>query len=265
VADPGQLESALLNIAINARDAMPEGGRLRFGARRAALPASLGLDLPEGSDYVEISITDTGTGMPESIKERAFEPFFTTKEAGRGTGLGLSTVYGFAKQSRGGVTLDSAPGQGTTVTLYIPVADIEEAPSADSLGTEGVVSPGLSVLLVEDDPEVRTVVRTFLEALGCQVEACASGEEALLMLTPQARFDLLLTDIALGPGIRGTQLALQAQQRQPTLAVLLMSGFSEELLDADRTSPADWELLRKPYTREELAGAIARVVKRPAR
>ncbi len=269
-ADPGQLESALLNIAINARDAMPDGGLLRFAARPATLPPALAAELAQEdptamalADFIAISITDTGTGMPESVKERAFEPFFTTKEAGRGTGLGLSTVYGFARQSHGGATIDSTPGQGTTITLFIPADAQQDAPRSDPAAGGERVPPNLRVLLVEDDAEVRTVVRNFLDGFGCRVTACASGEQALAVLAQPDEFDLLLSDIALGPGMRGTQLAHQAQQRRPQLAVLLMSGYSSELLDADRDSPPGWELLRKPYGRDELAQAIVRVMQAP--
>jgi PAS domain S-box-containing protein len=264
LADAGQLESALLNIAINARDAMPEGGTLRFrGAACTALPAEVRreLDDPSAPDerFVAIAVSDTGTGMPEAVRERAFEPFFTTKEAGRGTGLGLSTVYGFVKQSKGAIAIDSAPGAGTTVTLYIPRPWAADAPAEDAAAVGEAVPEGLKVLLVEDDAEVRTVVRTFLDTLGCEVATAPNGEQALLALGPNANFDLLLTDIALGPGLRGTQLAAEAQRRFPGLAILLMSGFSAELLDADRDSPPSWELLRKPYTRSDLARAIAKV------
>lgn len=265
MADPGQLESALLNIAINARDAMPEGGTLQFRAEpKSSLPSEIRSELDDPSapedGFVAISIADTGSGMPEAVKERAFEPFFTTKAAGRGTGLGLSTVYGFVKQSKGAIAIDSAPGQGTTLTLYIPRPWNAAVPAADDGRTMHTVPPGLNVLMVEDDAEVRAVVRTFLDTLGCNVTTAISGEQALLALGPDARFDLLLTDIALGPGMRGTQLAKEAQARFPSMAILLMSGFSAELLEADRESPQSWELLRKPYTREELARAIARVV-----
>ena len=264
LADPGQLESAMLNIAINARDAMPEGGTLRFRAEAcAALPDLVGseLDDPASADdgFVAISIADTGGGMSNEVKERAFEPFFTTKEIGRGTGLGLSTVYGFVKQSRGAIAIDSSPGTGTTLTLYIPLATRAESP-ADSDAPGQNVPAGLEVLLVEDDAEVRQVVHTFLDALGCRVNSAASGEQALAMLAPDSRFQLLLTDIALGAGMRGTQLAAEAEARLPALSILLMSGYSAELLEADRDSPPGWELLRKPFTRMELAHAITRVL-----
>ena len=265
LADPGQLESALLNIAINARDAMPDGGNLRFRAEPcAALPREIRdePDAPSAPDdgFVAISISDTGGGMPDEVKERAFEPFFTTKEAGRGTGLGLSTVYGFVKQSKGAITIGSAAGVGTTLTLYIPRPRTDDAMASDDASASQAVPKGLSVLLVEDEPEVRAVVSTFLVTLGCKVTVASSGEQALLALTPDAGFDLLLTDIALGAGMRGTRLAALAQERLPAMGVLLMSGFSTELLEADRDSPPTWDLLRKPYSRDELARAIAGVV-----
>ncbi|WKB53455.1 PAS domain S-box protein [Eleftheria terrae] len=260
LADPSQLESAVLNIAINARDAMPEGGALRFSCRTLpALPLALQEDREAGpaapDGYIAIAISDTGTGMPEAVRERAFEPFFTTKEAGRGTGLGLSTVYGFARQSHGAVALDSAPGAGTTVTLYLPrVREAEPADEAE--GADHEVPAGLQVLLVEDDAEVRAVVQRFLATLRCKVTTCVTAEQALALLEPQAGFELLLTDIALGAGMRGTELARLARERLPALKVLLMSGFSSGLLD----SVPDWELLRKPYTRAELARAIGKVL-----
>jgi PAS domain S-box-containing protein len=264
LADPGQLESALLNIAINARDAMPEGGTLRFSARPLdrlsdAVRHNLDADADADAGFVALALRDDGSGMPDEVKERAFEPFFTTKEAGRGTGLGLSTVYGFAKQSKGAITIDSQPGAGTTVTLYIPCVQ-PAAPPAEPAAVAGDLPAGLQVLLVEDDAEVRAVLNNFLHGLGCTVTACASAEQALAALDDRPPFALLLSDIALGPGLRGTQLAARAQARQPGLQVLLMSGFSAELLEADRESPPSWELLRKPFGRDELAQAMLRVL-----
>jgi signal transduction histidine kinase/ActR/RegA family two-component response regulator len=264
LADPGQLEAALLNIAINARDAMPNGGLLRFRAERfAAVPAGIGeeADTPEGSGlgFVAISISDSGVGMTEEVKERAFEPFFTTKAPGRGTGLGLSTVYGFVKQSRGALRVDSAPGAGTTLTLYLPAREPVCAEQGKPVEAQAIPAD-LSVLLVEDDPEVRAVIRTFLDEFECRVTEAASGEQALLELLELSAaegVELLLTDIALGAGIRGTQLAARVSELLPGTAILLMSGFSSELLEADRDSPPTWGLLRKPCSREELAGAIA--------
>ena len=265
LADPGQLESALLNIAINARDAMRDGGRLRFSAQACkALPVEVrnNLDDPSAPEdgFVAIAVADTGSGMAEAVKQRAFGPFFTTKEAGRGTGLGLSTVYGFVRQSKGAIALDSAPGSGTTLTLYLP------RPWSSGFDDEAAVEdasappPGLKVLLVEDAAEVREVAWRFLDSLGCRVTQAASAEQALQYLGPDSDFELLLSDIALGPGMRGTRLAALARERLPRMAVLLMSGYSAELLEADRDAPQDWELLRKPYTRSELAAAIARLM-----
>jgi PAS domain S-box-containing protein len=270
LADPGQLESALLNVAINARDAMPDGGTLTFAAEPLdTLPAAARAELGDAADrspgYVALSIEDSGTGMTDAVKERAFEPFFTTKEHGRGTGLGLSTVYGFVKQSQGAVTLDSAPGEGTRITLLLPVHRAPGVPDGEG-GAEapGELPEGVRVLLVEDDAEVRRVVARFLAALDCHAVEAASAEEALRVLDASIEpFDVLLSDIALGTGMRGTELATHAQARDPSIAVLLMSGFSAELLEVDRAAPPTWELLRKPYTREELGAALARVLGAP--
>ena len=263
LADPGQLEASLLNIAINARDAMPNGGSLRFQAEAfTGLPAGIEasadpLDQP-GLGFVAISIADSGVGMSEEVKERAFEPFFTTKAPGRGTGLGLSTVYGFVKQSRGALRVDSEPGAGTTLTLYLPAQEAPAALPAEP-GQVQAIPVGLDVLLVEDDPEVRAVFRKFLDGFGCRVTEAASGDQALLELPGDVA--LLLTDIALGAGMRGTELAARVEELSPRTAILLMSGFSSELLEADRVSPPTWELLRKPCSRDELAAAIAKVVR----
>ena len=265
LADAGQLESALLNIAINARDAMPAGGTLSFSGQLChTLPPELrgdfDLSAEQPDSFIAISVSDTGAGMSDTVKERAFEPFFTTKEAGRGTGLGLSTVYGFVKQSHGAVTLTSAQGVGTTITLYIPRFAERSSEDDEAEASVGAIPAGLKVLLVEDEPEVRTVALRFLDVLGCEVTPCASAELALPHLGEGADYDLLLTDIALGPGMRGTELAREAQLRLPQMAVLLMSGFSAELLDTSQSAPLSWELLAKPYSRDELKHAITRAL-----
>lgn len=263
LADPVPLESALLNIALNARDAMPEGGTLRFHIETCdALPVTLRDEqgTVPGSGYVAISISDTGLGMADSVKERAFEPFFTTKEAGRGTGLGLSTVYGFIHQSRGAITIDSSPGRGTTIAIYLPAMRAVPAVGSEDIANESL-PPGLRVMLVEDDAEVRTVIQTFLEALQCEVVTAATARQALAIMSAEQRpFGLLLSDIALGSGMRGTRLAAEAQQRFPELAVLLMSGFPLNPKAADEGDQLRWEVLRKPYTRSDLAKAMARAL-----
>ena len=259
LADPVQLESAMLNVAINARDAMPEGGRLAFRAGACEAPVPDLAPDQAAQPFVAVAISDTGSGMSEEVRERVFEPFFTTKGAGRGTGLGMSTVHGFVKQSRGSIAVASAPGAGTTVTLYLPALDAGARAGADEAAPARLAA-GLRVLLVEDDAAVRDIAAGFLAGFGCVVTRCATGEEALEALSSAPAFDLLMTDIALGAGLRGTEVAARAQQRQPGLAVLLVSGFSQELVDADESAPLDWELLPKPYSRHELERAIASAV-----
>ncbi len=254
LADPAQLESALLNLAINARDAMPEGGTLRFAVERCDLP-------PPGADAqawtwggVAIAVSDTGTGMSDAVRARAFEPFFTTKESGRGTGLGLATVHGFVHQSQGVVTLDSRLGAGTTVTLYLPCAGDASARPAAGRDAVASVPRAMSVLLVEDEPDVLRVVRAFLEQWGCSVVACSHAEAALqAAAAPGARFDLLLTDVVLGPGLRGDELAQRLRAASPALPVLLMSGYAQDLHSASHDLGP---VLRKPFTREQLAQAV---------
>ena len=247
LADTAQLESALLNLAINARDAMPDGGSITLGVR------------PDGQ-WVTLWVADTGAGMPEAVRQRAFEPFFTTKEKGRGTGLGLSSVYGFVTQSRGTVDLDSAPGRGTTVTLRIPCWHDTPSAAATAADRGRALPDGLRVLLVEDDAEVRKVVAAFLRRLGATPTDRPDAEQALAALDAGLPFDLVLTDVALGPGLRGTDLAARLRQSRPDLPVVLMSGFASELLEAEQTLLQPGELLRKPFTRDELASAVLRAL-----
>ncbi|OUM00952.1 PAS domain S-box protein [Variovorax sp. JS1663] len=260
LADPVQLESALLNVAINARDAMPQGGTLAFSCRAVpVLPTELDLKGDQRAEhgYVAIALADTGIGMSELIKERAFEPFFTTKESGRGTGLGLSTVYGFARQSQGTIHLESEPGVGTMVTLYLPRVEIDAGIEefTDAAAPQRIPA-GLRVLIVEDDAEVRAVMEKFLAAMGCQVIPCGQAETALDLLASEPDVGLLLTDILLGAGMRGTALAAVAHAQRPDLPILLMSGYSSGLLD----QPQPWVLLRKPCTRAELEQAMIKVL-----
>ena len=263
--DAGQLESALLNIAINSRDAMPDGGTLSFScAPCVTFPPDVAAELGERARrgaFVEIVISDDGEGMTETVRERVFEPFFTTKELGRGTGLGMSTVYGFVKQSRGSIRLNTAPGAGTQVMLYLPrVRGTAELEDTTANTAEGLPA-GLQVMLVEDDVDVRCVVEQFLLSLGCRVNAFDHAEPALACIEAGEPCQLVLTDIALGAGMRGTELARQIQSRWPEVALLLMSGYSSELLQAPGGNDAPWELLRKPYERADLARAIARAMK----
>ena len=266
LADAGQLESALLNIAINSRDAMPDGGAISFACWACTeLPPDVAAELgaagfaPEG--FVAIDVADTGEGMPDDVRGRAFEPFFTTKELGRGTGLGLSTVYGFVKQSRGSIRLRSAPGAGTTVTMILPCPRAESGTPAHDVSDTSRVRSGLKVLLVEDEPEVRSVVAHHLRSLGCVIDDFGTAEQALASLEPRHEHELLLSDVALGPGMRGTELARQVRARSPRVAVLLMSGYSAETIEG----VGAWEVLRKPFDRAELARAVARALAAPRR
>ena len=269
LADPVQLESALLNLAVNARDAMPRGGSLTLRCGNGAPPefegpsaAAATLDGDGDPDrsaqaWVWISMQDSGIGMTRDVRDRAFEPFFTTKEAGRGTGLGLSTVYGFVKQSRGYIALDSEPGAGTKITLFLPAASAGDA-TDEAAAAAAEIPPALRVLLVEDDADVRGVAQAFLQSMGCEVAVCGDAEAALAELDRGRRFDLLFSDITLGAGIDGQALARRVNARYPALAVLLTSGYSRYLADSGRAGvPLRWPVLKKPYTRHDLAHAIA--------
>jgi CheY-like chemotaxis protein len=225
LADPTQLELALINLAVNARDAMPDGGRLWVEADN--LPATAGAP---GAGAVRVAVSDTGVGMPPEVLARAFEPFFTTKGVGQGSGLGLDQVYGFAKQSGGTVEIDSAPGRGATVTLILPRALGETA--ADGTGRPAVAdgaTRGARVLLVEDDPVVANVAAAALEELGYRVGRAASADEALPILAGPARVDLLFSDVVMPGRLSGVDLAREAQRLRPGLPVVLTTGYSEEV------------------------------------
>jgi PAS domain S-box-containing protein len=261
-ADPNQLELALLNLAANARDAMPEGGRLRLAARNAtvASPRSIFIDLDSQSvapagDYVVLSVTDTGTGMDEAALTRAADPFFTTKGPNKGTGLGLSMVHGFAEQSGGGLKLASRLGEGTTAELWLPrtIEALPDPATGDDAGGYRAAARKLRILLVDDDPLVLAGTAAMLEELGHDdVHVSASGQDALAVLVRDGAFDLLLTDHMM-PGMTGMQLATAVRALHPTLPVLLASGFAE----LDDVAGAEWPRLRKPYGLHDLSEALA--------
>ena len=257
MTDPGQLENAILNLGINARDAMPGGGEIviRTAARTITDGAeSVELDLPPG-DYVAISVADTGYGMPADIVEKSIEPFFTTKDVGEGTGLGLSMVYGFAKQSAGGMTIESEEGKGTTVTLFLPRA-MEEADAADTdAGGDVGRGGGETILLVEDDVELRRVARGLLEGLGYEVIAAEDARDGMARLATAGKVDLLLTDIVLPGGFSGPDLAEAARGNRPGLKVLFMSGYAERVT-RNHPLPPGARMLSKPFQRSELARVL---------
>ncbi|MEQ9489446.1 MAG: PAS domain S-box protein [Alphaproteobacteria bacterium] len=258
-ADASQLESAVLNLAVNARDAMPEGGVLSIETDSVRVDGDddpLSHELAPGR-YIRISVTDTGCGMPPEVVEKIFEPFFTTKDTGKGTGLGLSMVFGFVKQSGGHVTIYSEPGQGTTVRLYFPRVrgdapedDDEPAPSAGNVS-------GATILMAEDDKRVREFAAGVLENLGCRVIEAASGREALEMLRLHPDIDLLFTDIVMPGGMTGIDLGRHARVIRPGLPVLYTSGYAEQALRESGSVDLDSHWLPKPYTAASLTPKIA--------
>ena len=249
-ADPNQLEMAILNLAVNARDAMPEGGTLTLSARNVRIEEAHRSKLPPG-DYVSLSVADTGVGMDEATINRAIEPFFSTKGVGKGTGLGLSMVHGLVSQLGGAMTLTSEPTLGTKVELFLPVSAQPAVSEADSnRSTTELPSAGL-VLLVDDEATVRISTADMLTDLGFEVVEAASAGEALKLLEGGLRADMLLTD-HLMPGMTGTELAREALERWPDCPVLLISGFAE----AEGVAP-DLPRLTKPFRQAELAEMIA--------
>jgi signal transduction histidine kinase len=255
--DGSQLEAAIINLVINARDAMPTGGQLRISARNrlrgdAAL-AEIGL---KRGDYVELAVADTGTGMPPEVRARAFEPFFTTKEAGKGTGLGLSTIYGFIQQSGGTVTIQSELGDGTTVSLFLPKAAPQpKAARAEAAAGAAADLSGRRVLVVDDEAQVLDVARGMLEDIGCDVVVADSGGAALALLEREGNIALLFTDCMMPGRLDGPALAMEARRRRPRLPILFTSGVQGrfEMAEDDRRNTA---FLPKPYSVQQLSQAI---------
>jgi two-component system, cell cycle sensor histidine kinase and response regulator CckA len=255
--DPAALEAAVLNVALNARDAMPEGGSLtiRTSTIEATVTPMNEDDLKPGS-YVLLAIEDTGSGMSPEVVARAFEPFFTTKTGGRGTGLGLSMVYGFAKQSGGSVAIDSEPGRGTTVKMFLPLISTEE-PHME-VPDVPLEQPSISrrILVVEDEGDVRSIVRRQLETLGHRVLVAEAATEALLLLQGPGSPDLLVSDIVLATGMNGIDLAAAARELKPGLPVVFMTGYTAVPDALKRIRDTGAPLLSKPFTTPQLERAI---------
>jgi CheY-like chemotaxis protein len=261
-ADASELESTLLNLALNARDAMPEGGKLTIETSNAYLDDEY-CRQHEGlmpGQYVLIAITDNGAGMSAETIDRAFEPFFTTKEAGKGTGLGLSQVYGFMKQSDGHVKIYSEPGEGTTIKLYLPRREADEAAlfgDDDDAGSER--GRGETILVVEDDDGVRQYASEILRDLNYQVIEAKDSATALRLLDAEKAFDLLLTDVVL-PGKNGRELATEVESRRPRTKVIFMTGYSRNaIVHHGRLDPGT-ELIQKPLVERVLARKIRQVL-----
>jgi two-component system NtrC family sensor kinase len=264
--DPNQLESTILNLVINAKDAMPEGGRLTIETANVTLDddyvAAHGEGLAAGP-YVMLAITDTGSGMSRDVMDHAFEPFFTTKPTGLGTGLGLSMVYGFVKQSRGHVTIASEVGRGTTVKVYFPRSKERKDRLSRSAHDPAPLPPArhsaATVLIVEDDEEVMRFATEVLRDSGYRVVTARDGANALRLIERDADIALLFTDVVLPGGMDGRQLAATASARRPGLKVLFATGYSRNVLHQDRVDPGI-ELLTKPFTYEALTRRVQQVL-----
>ncbi len=265
-ADPGQVENALLNLAINARDAMPDGGTLRIEVANAeldALPSGEWADAVPGN-YVVLSVSDTGIGMSPDVAEHCFEPFFTTKDVGKGSGLGLSMIYGFVRQSGGHIAVDSQEGLGTTLRIYLPQASPGDARAEPDPAVEEPRARGEVVLVVEDDPDVRELSVNLLGHLGYQVLEAEDGRSALAALREAPRVDLLLTDAVLPGGMSGPQFLEEATRLRGNLKALLMSGYPLKVVEQQGEIHSGIELLQKPFHRLDLAQKIRSVLDSPS-
>ena len=257
-SDDNQLESAVLNLAVNARDAMPNGGTLTIRTSNATLDqryARMHEGLQPG-DYAVISVSDTGIGMPPYVLARVFEPFFTTKPIGQGTGLGLSMIYGFAKQSGGHVRIHSQVGQGTEVSLYVPrhpdegMQEATDAPLVNRLQGEGE-----TLLVVEDDPAVRMIVLDELNELGYTTLEAMDGLTAIPILQSSQKIDLMISDVGL-PGMNGRQIAEIGRQHRPHLPVLFMTGYAQSAASRSEFLAPGMEMISKPFSMDEMAAKI---------
>jgi signal transduction histidine kinase len=255
--DPGQIEQVLVNLAVNARDAMPDGGRLTIGTSNADVVASD--DLPRGR-YVVLQVTDSGVGMTPEILARVFEPFFTTKERGKGTGLGLATVYGIVQQSDGHVRVDSAPGAGTTFRVYLPRVEAPVEAPREAAPVTAPEAGSETVLVAEDEPLVRVLVRKTLTQAGYRVLEAGGGEEALqLAARHDGTIHLLVTDVVM-PGMSGRELMRRLAEVRPSVKVLYMSGYSDEAVERHGVLDPGTAFIQKPFTPSVLARRVREVL-----
>jgi CheY-like chemotaxis protein len=260
LVDPTQLDIAVLNLAINARDAMPIGGTLCVTTSNVRLDEPESPEEPAAGEYVSICVSDTGCGMSPDVRQKVFEPFFTTKEIGKGSGLGLSQVLGFAKQSGGGVRIESAEGKGTWVHIYLPRASgVPQPVRVDGKRSLPSVRTGASILLVDDDGAVRDVTAAMLREIGYRVEEANSGEAALDLIGRE-RFDLAVIDYAM-PGMSGAELAGTVRDERPNLPVLFVTGFAER---GALSGISDRQIVSKPFLTGELAEKVQLALAAPA-
>jgi CheY-like chemotaxis protein len=261
--DQNQLENAILNLCINGRDAMPEGGRITIETANTFIDraAAIERDMPRGQ-FVAICVTDTGVGMPPDVIARAFDPFFTTKPIGKGTGLGLSMIYGFAKQSEGQVRIYSEIGQGTTVKIYLPryrgkaVEKVVEEETHAMPGAEA----GETVLVVDDEPSVRMLIGDTLAELGYTGIEAADAAAGLKILQSDTKIDLLITDVGLPGGMNGKQMADAARVKRPNLKVLFITGYAENAAISNGHLEAGMQVMSKPFAMETLATRIRSII-----
>lgn len=265
-ADPGQLEHLLVNLAANARDAMPGAGKLHLETRRVWLDASTstakGLRGP--GDHILLSVTDTGEGMPEDVQAHIFEPFFTTKPKSKGTGLGLATVFGIVESFHGVIEVSSVLGEGTRFSIYVPIVDHASEALVSAMGSEQQIDAlphgSETLLCVEDDPQVRQVVHLVATRLGYQVLVASDGVEALRVSSAhRGTIQLLLTDVIM-PEMNGLQVAEQLQAERPGIKVIYMSGYSDEVLSEHGVLKSGYTLINKPFTVDQLAHAFRAVL-----
>ena len=266
VVDPSQLQNALLNLAINARDAMPRGGRLTIEIANVRLDADYAQTYPDirTGRYVLVTVTDTGSGMSEEVRRRAFEPFFTTKPTGAGTGLGLSMVYGFVKQSGGNIQIYSELGHGTSVRVFLPLAESVEmsaAPNAVQAPEADLPTGAETILLVEDDPRLRRVLSKRLRSLGYEIIEADSGAAAMAQLATRPEVEMIFTDMVMPGGMTGYELAQSASAIKPDIKVLFTSGYAEPATARLGLKAGAW--LKKPYTADELAEKVRAVLHHP--
>jgi len=256
--DPSLLETALLNLALNARDAMPDGGVLEIETRNVVLDEG-GVAGHWPGSYVRLSVIDTGCGIPPEVRDQIFEPFFTTKEVGKGTGLGLSMVYGFVRQSGGHVTVESTPGVGTTVALYLPKATQEAEAEVEAIQTQAIPAGSERILVVEDNEDLLEVTSAMLTTFGYRVVCARNGAEAIQMLESGQEFELLFSDIVMPNGMNGVELAREARRLRKGIKILLTSGYAGDVLERHQAVD-EFPIIDKPFRQADLARRLRSIL-----